>query len=221
VLAANPRLAFAPGSRYLYSNIGYWLLGKVVEKASGAPYTDYVRQRILKALSISPRSMDFVIPRPAFHAGGYLGRYTVLNLLKNRVMDSRFWVGYEGRWLRFADHHLDGPAFGGLVGTARALGSFLRDQLREEPVLLRPETALLMRSRQTDNRGRPLPMTLGWHAAERKGTACLFKQGGGGGFRCEMRLYPSRGRASVIMANGTRLDTAALLDRVDSAFFPA
>jgi len=34
VLHAHPRLSFEPGTKYAYSNIGYWLLGKVVESAS-------------------------------------------------------------------------------------------------------------------------------------------------------------------------------------------
>jgi hypothetical protein len=32
VLRKYPRLSFAPGSKYAYSNIGYWLLGRVVER---------------------------------------------------------------------------------------------------------------------------------------------------------------------------------------------
>jgi CubicO group peptidase (beta-lactamase class C family) len=35
VLHDHPRLSFELGTRYAYSNIGYWLLGKVVERASG------------------------------------------------------------------------------------------------------------------------------------------------------------------------------------------
>ena len=32
VLQNNPRLSFKPGSKYAYSNIGYWLLGMVIEE---------------------------------------------------------------------------------------------------------------------------------------------------------------------------------------------
>jgi N-acyl-D-amino-acid deacylase len=40
-------LDFAPGERYAYSNFGYCLLGRIIEKASGQSYGDYVRERIL------------------------------------------------------------------------------------------------------------------------------------------------------------------------------
>jgi CubicO group peptidase (beta-lactamase class C family) len=39
-------LAFAPGTRFQYSNTGMLLLGIVIEKASGEPYLDYVRRHI-------------------------------------------------------------------------------------------------------------------------------------------------------------------------------
>ena len=41
-------LDFDPGSQYAYSNIGYCMLGRVIESASGQTYDDFVRDRILK-----------------------------------------------------------------------------------------------------------------------------------------------------------------------------
>lgn len=40
-------LDFVPGSKFEYSNFGYFLLGFVVEKASGVKYEEYVRQEVL------------------------------------------------------------------------------------------------------------------------------------------------------------------------------
>lgn len=37
VLRDHPLVSFEPGSRYRYSNIGYWLLGTLVERVSGEP----------------------------------------------------------------------------------------------------------------------------------------------------------------------------------------
>ncbi len=46
-------LDFDPGSREVYSNFGYCVLGRVIEKLSGKSYGDYVRTEILRSLGIS------------------------------------------------------------------------------------------------------------------------------------------------------------------------
>lgn len=40
-------LDHAPGTVYAYSNLGYQILGRIIEKASGKPYIDYIRQDLL------------------------------------------------------------------------------------------------------------------------------------------------------------------------------
>ncbi len=40
-------LQFDPGTRYAYSNFGYDVLGRVIERVTGTPYADWVRQNIL------------------------------------------------------------------------------------------------------------------------------------------------------------------------------
>jgi CubicO group peptidase (beta-lactamase class C family) len=41
------KLDFAPGSRHSYSNVGYCILGRVIERVSGMSYEAFVRLRIL------------------------------------------------------------------------------------------------------------------------------------------------------------------------------
>ncbi|HJU72308.1 MAG TPA: serine hydrolase domain-containing protein, partial [Gemmatimonadaceae bacterium] len=43
---------FATGSAQLYSNSGFWLLGLVVEKASGLSYEDYIEKKIFEPLGM-------------------------------------------------------------------------------------------------------------------------------------------------------------------------
>jgi CubicO group peptidase (beta-lactamase class C family) len=45
-------LDFNPGTREAYSNFGYCVLGRVVEKASGKAYADYVQEEVLAPLGI-------------------------------------------------------------------------------------------------------------------------------------------------------------------------
>jgi N-acyl-D-amino-acid deacylase len=44
------KLDFDPGTRYAYSNFGYCVLGRVVEKVSGKSYDGFVREQVLKPL---------------------------------------------------------------------------------------------------------------------------------------------------------------------------
>lgn len=47
---------FAPGERQQYSNSGFFLLGKVIEKASGMTYEDYLEKKLFEPLGMT-RSM--------------------------------------------------------------------------------------------------------------------------------------------------------------------
>ncbi|MGA2860805.1 MAG: serine hydrolase domain-containing protein [Steroidobacteraceae bacterium] len=219
VLRSHPKLTSEPGKRFAYSNIGYWLLGTIVEQVTKQRYSDYVRCNILQPLRLSVQDSDFAVPDVTRHANGYLAKYSLLNLLKGLITDKQLWGEYEGNWLRLQSHYVNGPAFGGLVGTAHAFGEFLQDQLRTTSVLFGTETKRLFESRQTDRRGKPIPMTLGWHVGEARGVAYLFKEGGGGGFHSEMRLYPRTGIGSVVMVNSTEFNSSKFLNRVDMPFF--
>jgi CubicO group peptidase (beta-lactamase class C family) len=41
-------LDFDPGEKFAYSNFGYIILGRVIERLSGMPYAEYVRARVLQ-----------------------------------------------------------------------------------------------------------------------------------------------------------------------------
>jgi D-alanyl-D-alanine carboxypeptidase len=218
VLAAHPKRAAAPGTAYRYSNIGYWLLGRVVERASGASFPTYVTERVLAPLGIVPAELGYAIPDPARHAHGYLEKYSFMNLAKRLLIDRELIGDYEGPWLRIEPHYLNGPAFGGLVGTARGFGKFLRDQLQPQSVVLDETARALFTEQQRTTAGAVVPMTLGWHSGELAGRPFYYKEGGGGGFHCEMRIYPAPRVASVVMTNATGCDVKACLNALDGAF---
>jgi N-acyl-D-amino-acid deacylase len=56
VMLGKP-LDFDPGQRYAYSNYGYCLLGRVIEKVSGQSYEDYVKQHVLAPLGVTSMSL--------------------------------------------------------------------------------------------------------------------------------------------------------------------
>src|SRR5262249_15870343 len=72
--------------------------------------------------------------------------------------------------------------------------------------------------RQRTSNGAPIDMTLGWHVGRLRSAEYFYKEGGGGGFHCMMRLYRSHGLATLVMVNATGFDVSAGLDALDAEF---
>jgi len=209
VLVHHGRPTGPPGHRFAYSNIGYWLLGEVIADVTAQPFATYVTSHVLARVGIPSSALSYSITDPAHHASGYLERYSLLNLFKRLLIDHEYIGAYNGRWLRIRDHFVDGAAFGGLVGSALGFGLFLQDQLGEHSRLFSDTTCALFYEQQRVASGRAIPMTLGWHI----GDDFYYKEGGGGGFHCMMRVYPKAGLGMVVMSNATAFDVRGLLDR--------
>lgn len=218
VLEDNAEADFPPGERFAYSNISYWLLGYIIEKASSIGYEEYVRQRIFRTLGMPESEIDFIIPSQRQHAKGYIPKWSWMNVLKSLVVDSKFAGDYEDGWLHVYDHYLNGPSFGGIVASARAIGIFLQDQLQTRSRLFSAETKARFFEQQKNNAGQPVPMTFGWHIGSMDTVRYFFKEGGGGGFRSEMRLYPAAGIATVVMTNNAAFNPGDFLRSVDTQF---
>jgi CubicO group peptidase (beta-lactamase class C family) len=64
-------LEFAPGAGSKYSNSGYFLLGYIVEKASGAHYEDYLQETVFKPLGMANSGYDHFAKILPHRAAGY------------------------------------------------------------------------------------------------------------------------------------------------------
>jgi CubicO group peptidase (beta-lactamase class C family) len=215
IMRRYPRLSFRPGTRYRYSNIGYWLLGRIVARASGSTFTNYVETRVIRPLGLAPADLGYAIADPADHASGYLERYSMMNLLKGFLIDRDLIGKSAGRWTEIRAPYVNGAAFGGLVGTARAFAAFLQDQLRDRSVLIGSAAKRLLYDARTAVPDLDVAMTLGWHVGRNDRGGYFYKEGGGGGFHCLMRLYPERGLGTVVMTNATAFPVHKLLDEAD------
>ncbi|WP_433007368.1 serine hydrolase domain-containing protein [Kribbella sp. CA-294648] len=60
---AGQKLDFAPGSKAAYSNFGYLLAGRVIEKVSGLSYAAYVQQKLLTPLRIKRMALGYSIAK--------------------------------------------------------------------------------------------------------------------------------------------------------------
>ncbi|GJQ61924.1 MAG: hypothetical protein SCALA702_09770 [Melioribacteraceae bacterium] len=219
LLAKHMLTKSKPGEKFLYSNLGYWLLGKIIEKVSGFSYPEYMKLNLLKQIGLFSADIDFVINDNAKHAKGYLTKISFMNAFKFLLLDNKLIGKGESRWTTFNNHYVNGPAFGGLIGSARSLSRFLYDQLQDKPVIFSSDMKKLFFEQQKTKDGSPINMTLGWHIKEEEGLKYYYKEGGGAGFKSEMRIYPDKGIGSIIMVNRTKFNTASVLNKTDAEFF--
>jgi len=52
-------LDFAPGTKQVYSNLGFCILGRVIEKVSGEPYELYIRNHVLDPMDVHAMSIGY------------------------------------------------------------------------------------------------------------------------------------------------------------------
>ena len=219
VLASATKLRSAPGARYGYSNVGYWLLGAALEEVHGRPYPEIVAEQILTPLGIAESDATFSLPPVERLARGHARKWSPMTAVFYLMTPKAYWEGAHEGWSRVARVEMHGPAYGGLFATPRALAAILRDLLQPEGVLLDAESRATMWRPEQTTAGKATGEALGWVVGELNGERYVGKQGGALGFFGDLRVYPGAGLASVYLANGTRVSPKpidAICDRLDA-----
>ncbi|KAA2238503.1 serine hydrolase [Chitinophaga agrisoli] len=67
-------LEFSPGSKYKYSNSGYFILGAIIEAVSGKPYDEVLHENILRPLHMNNTGYDTAATVIKKRADGYMKR---------------------------------------------------------------------------------------------------------------------------------------------------
>ncbi|MEO8762916.1 MAG: serine hydrolase [Ginsengibacter sp.] len=81
----NKPLDFNPGTKFSYGNSNYYLLGLIIEKVTGRPYEDVLRETIFTPLTMNHSGFDFRNLKDTFKATGY----KVLN--ENNMVIAQRW----------------------------------------------------------------------------------------------------------------------------------
>ena len=155
-------LNYKPGSRYSYSNLGYGILGAIIERRSGMPYQDYVVMNLLKPLNIH----DMHIGKSYYHekypnevryhsSGGRMTTYS---------MDG----SGEEVPIYYGGNHMEllGPARG-WVASAPELIKFITavDGFGEQPDILSKKSIAMMSDPSIAGKG-----LFGWRGSDKYGT---------------------------------------------------
>jgi CubicO group peptidase (beta-lactamase class C family) len=190
---AGAKLDFEPGARWSYSNTGYVLLGRVVEKVSGEPLGQFLQRRILK-----PAGMEHTFFEPG--AG-----------------DRRFAVGYTAFALgspEVARREADGwlYAAGGLTSTAADLARW--DLALMDDRILKPSSCRLMTMPRRLANGKFKEYGCGLAIGSRDGEVLLQHGGAVSGFLAYNTMVPRTRSAVILLTNGDHVDPAPLQQEI-------
>jgi len=173
---------FEPGAAQIYNNSGFWLLGLVIERASGMTYEDYIEEHLFAPLGMT-RSMychsEENIPR---RAHGYF-------VSRDRLIRRAWTVAHTWPF-----------AAGSLCSTAGDMVTWLR-ALHGGRVLTSASYAeFITPSRLND--GTPLRYSMGLQVGpDPSGLRYIGHGGRGPGFWVETGWYPEAQMAVVVMIN--------------------
>lgn len=198
------RLKFAPGSDNAYSNLGYIVLGVIIENVTGERYESVVVEQVLRPLGMTQTDFIYTDDLSQHEAVGshpmvhlftpLLPFFVDMEMLVRERVGTRYW---------FNRFYIDATPPTGLIGPATDAAKLML-ALQDGGGLLSADSIELMR---TSGGKRPL----GWAEF---GDDWVQHRGGGPGFASIMRLYPNESLGIVIIANGTNLDSENLVELV-------
>ena len=97
-----------PNERFQYSNLGYVLLGQLIERISGKSYENFIIDNIINKLELQPVELGFSITDFANNVTGYQKNWSFMNLLLGFFLDKPTFMGKtEGKWKPFKPFYVD------------------------------------------------------------------------------------------------------------------
>ncbi len=178
-------LDFDPGSKSVYSNFGFNVLGRIIERLSGQPYAEYVRDRVLTPAGVS--DMRIGRTRLEDRAPGEVHYYAPPGLGRS---ESVFWgegyvpIAYGSYDMEALDSH------GGWIGSAADLVRFATavDGQRGQALLTPASLRAMIDTPRPAESGigsgwdmKPVTHGLGWDMTPVAGGAEWAKPGALGG----------------------------------------
>ncbi len=195
--------ARAPGGAFLYSNLGYAVLGRALEHAAGAPFEELLRRELLLPLGLGDTSIALDEARRARLATAYWDQ-------DDPLVPREPW--------RFGEV----AAFGGLTSSLSDLARFASFVLRAEDELLDSGTRarLLQPRHAVDERGRAV--ACGWFQDEIPGAGRVLGTGGEvDGYNACFILFPEKAAGVVILSNVGGRSAEELFQRLLPVLLPA
>ncbi len=181
-----------PGEHYHYSNLGYRVVGHVLESVLGHSYREIIAMRILDPLGMKASVPAITNDVRRFLAVGYDHRFD------DRPPDRSDWL-VPATWLETA------TADGSVAATAGDMASYLRLYLNRGAPLVREESfeRMIQPVISEDEPGDlELHYGYGLESAERDGHRYIRHGGGMVGYASAIMADLTDGLAAVVLING-------------------
>ena len=182
-VAAGRPVDFAPGTRFAYSNTGYYLLSLVVERVSGKPFGTYLHEELFEPLGMS--STRAGSDAPVARATGYRSREG-----QPKAVPPIAWSSTYGA--------------GGIVSTFADLRRW-DAALDGERIASRKWLAQLWEPATTTG-GAPVGYGAGWFLDPIRGVEAQSHSGGTNGFSCYYVRFPAEHLAVFVQMNAYTSD---------------
>ena len=218
LLARGVRPAWAPGTRFEYSNLGYALLGRVISAVAEADYPDFVRARVLGPLGMTRTGFEAGEFDPAGLARGYarspdgwtelapdpLGAFAPMGGVFSCVRDLARWVN----------------GFAAAFPAGRPAGRRMPHPLSPATRREMQQPAVTLPRAQPRFPGDPAAGSqygygFGLFTEETSAWGRLvYHSGGYPGFGSHMRWHPETGLGVIVLANSTYAGASVLAARL-------
>lgn len=204
LMAKQTATRFPPGTAWEYSNSGYCVLARVVEKASGLSFSEFLRRRIF-----APLNMRNTV---AYENG----KSEVKTRAYGYTQDAGVWL--ETDQSPTSATLGDGGIYSSLDDLAQWDDALRRHTLVSEAALRPALTAVALPSGSPPlpigPDGAPVQYGFGWFLNPYHDHTRRWHYGESNGFRSAIERFPADGLTIVILANRTDLDPAALALKV-------
>ena len=201
--ATKDTVTFAAGERFEYSDVGYFLLGMILEKVSAQRYRDFLDDRFFKPLGMSSSSVLDQATILKHRAAGYTIR-------DDQLLNIR----------RVAQTEL--PSHYGIFSTVKDLVTW--DTALSAGRVVKPATLVQMWTPVRLNYGGTYPYGFGWVVDERRGHRWIWHTGITG---TELSRFPDAGLTVVVLTNlgrsigvGSRVNSWGLTYGVAGRYLP-
>ncbi len=169
---------FKPGQHWRYSNSGYFLLGAIIEKASGKPYAQFLAEQVFKPLGMNDTAYEGHERSKATRAQGYSG-------------DGKTFA--PARHLSMTQPYAAGSLASTVDDLAKWDAAISAGKLLAAPSWQRAFTGATVAS------GRPTNYGMGWQIGTLQGETAIAHGGGINGFSTyAVRLPASKVYVAVL-----------------------